>query len=701
MWLQRIYGRAKKRVNPCHLGGQAPRTENEMGIKGQIQPAADMPDTHRRTAHGKPHGAYKGMLSDKNKKPYVYFPPAMEQLIQRWSEETDGFNKHSRILCKDVNAIVPRRGLGHADDQNAPELVEQINSIKFDLAKLREIHVVEALTHRWPEGAAINHAGLVVHHEMEVFFNGPKHHGKPWISTFFLPFKEDSCKEDCCPTAAKWVDVVYKGDKQNSHKDLIKKWLVKGYTDDIGMRTELGANNILESGFVEHLVKNNINYIVQKWTDKQNPFGNEGVDDDTKRAEVNLIAEQISEVHEGHFLKYIDVNLHYREGDTTYKHNIRLHHGACDPAENTLVSYAVSVDVVLDQNFANKNVVQGVKKPIFLHNSAETFKQYRSRREEAVVTSKVVAQIGKDGLKKTLLDQIPNWEILCMPHTLDQTEWKQHNDDNRSQSDQSADGDDDHPPPEEGDPFEQADGDMYDTLSTYFIPRKGKKFSDTFSVMLVHLKQQNKMYAVFSQLIPPVKQRMTYHFDTGHKYKEGHYINLVDEHGKHLIYDPVITEFYQKQDQKRADVFYRDQHGLPYTVQIKVVDSARHPTVRMCEWLAGIERKVPKLLSDLKKPRAYTDLKNGEDLANRERQHANCYHKVYHVKQQGFRTRYYPGAAQQHKPGGTAWTSGNTTKFKSEFTLLPPNPRRALQLGSQVHPDPGNHTMSTIVVDLA
>jgi len=163
----------------------------------------------------------------------------------------------------------------------------------------------------------------------------------------------------------------------------------------------------------------------------------------------------------------------------------------------------------------------------------------------------------------------------------------------------------------------------------------------------------------------------------------------------------VITEFYQKQDQKRADVFYRDQQGVPYTVQIKVVDGAKHPTVRMCEWLAGIESKVPKLLSDLKKTRAYTDLKNEKDLANRERQNTNCYHKVYHVKQQGFRTRYCPGAAQQHKPRGTAWTSGNTTKFKSEFTLLPPNPRRALQLGSQVHPDPGNHTMSTIVVDLA
>ena len=300
-----------------------------------------------------------------------------------------------------------------------------------------------------------------------------------------------------------------------------------------------------------------------------------------------------------------------------------------------------------------------------------------------------------------------------MPHTLDQAEWKQHDDDNRSQSDQSVDGDDDHPPGGPG-PAEEAalitlaDGDVYNTLSTYFIPRRSKTseegkplFSDTFSVMLVHLKEQNKMYAVFSQLIPPVKRRMTYHFDTGGNIGAGQYKNLVDEHGKHLIYDPVITEFYQKQDQKRADVFYRDQQGLPYTVQIKVVDSARHPTVRMCEWLAGIERKVPKLLSDLKKPRAYTDLKNGEDLANRERQHANCYHKVYHVKQQGFRTRYYPGPAQHYNQRWYPWTPGKNSNVKSEFTLLPPNPRRALQLGSQVHLDPGNHTMSTIVVDLA
>jgi hypothetical protein len=247
-------------------------------------------------------------------------------------------------------------------------------------------------------------------------------------------------------------------------------------------------------------------------------------------------------------------------------------------------------------------------------------------------------------------------------------------------------------------------------LFTYFAPRASfpdedgiTSFSDSFSVLYVRVMVGEKIYkfTVFSQLIPPVKRRMTYHFDTGGNIGAGQYKNLVDEHGKHLIYDPVITEFYQKQDQKRADVFYRDQQGVPYTVQIKVVDGARHPTVRMCEWLAGIESKVPKLLSDLKKTRAYTDLKNEKDLANRERQNTNCYHKVYHVKQQGFRTRYYPGAAQQHKPRGTAWTSGNTTKFKSEFTLLPPNPRRALQLGSQVHPDPGNHTMSTIVVDLA
>ena len=186
-----------------------------------------MPDTHPRMYNRhKRKGEYEGILSVKNKKSPVGFPLNLQDLVHKWNEETAGFNSQSRVLCKGVCAVVPNQGLGHGDYQNAPELVEHIACINQDLERLLNINVVEALDHDWQPGASINHAGLVVHHEMEVHHKDKPPPAKPWISTFYLAFKEDGCMEDCCPTAAKWTDVVHRKDKHHPHSDMIKKWLV-------------------------------------------------------------------------------------------------------------------------------------------------------------------------------------------------------------------------------------------------------------------------------------------------------------------------------------------------------------------------------------------------------------------------------------------------------------------------------------------
>ena len=692
MWLQRIYGRAKKRVNPCHLGGQAPRTENEMGIKEQIQPAADMPDTHRRAAHGKPHGAYKGMLSDKNKKPPLEYYGGWVDLVNEGSKNTHNLIRESQDLCRALREGYPREGNAYPKD--AQEIISKIQDAKQRLNIERNLILFDALLEdsELTPSKPIQNSGLVVHHVMEE--SGKNHHAhwKTRTSTFFLEFNKG---HKCCPTLDEWKQITAQTHENTNSR--LKTWLVKAYTDDIGMRTEEEANAILESGVVEHLVKTTLDHDIVDWVDKRDPFTTPGINVQSGLDEANTMATKLIDKQGGHFLRYVYLELTHETDKREYTHKIRLHYGACDPMKNTLVCHVVSTE-----DF----------KPGFVHPAtAETFEQQYNWREEIVCIPKIVEQINKHMKEKTdLIEELT--PSIKMIHKTSVEDPSLQNDSGNEEDFQDAHEhlhDDNEPLHDDNEPPALIEP-ISHMLFTYFAPRASfpdndgiTSFSDSFSVLYVRVMVGEKIYkfTVFSQLIPPVKRRMTYHFDTGHKYKEGHYMNLVDEHGKHLIYDPVITEFYQKQDQKRADVFYRDQQGVPYTVQIKVVDGARHPTVRMCEWLAGIESKVPKLLSDLKETRAYTDLKNGEDLANRERQHVNCYHKVYHVKQQGFRTRYYPGAAQHYKQRWFHGAPVKTPNFKSEFTLLPPNPRRALQLGSQVHPDPGNHAMSTIVVDLA
>ena len=289
MWLQRIYGRAKKRVNPCHLGGQAPRTENEMGIKEQIQPAADMPDTHRRAAHGKPHGAYKGMLSDKNKKPPLEYYGGWVDLVNEGSKNTHNLIRESQDLCRALREGYPREGNAYPKD--AQEIISKIQDAKQRLNIERNLILFDALLEdsELTPSKPIQNSGLVVHHVMEE--SGKNHHAhwKTRTSTFFLEFNKG---HKCCPTLDEWKQITAQTHENTNSR--LKTWLVKAYTDDIGMRTEEEANAILESGVVEHLAKTTLKHELFHWDNKLDPFTTPGIDVESGLDEANTMAQNTS-----------------------------------------------------------------------------------------------------------------------------------------------------------------------------------------------------------------------------------------------------------------------------------------------------------------------------------------------------------------------------------------------------------------------
>ena len=66
-------------------------------------------------------------------------------------------------------------------------------------------------------------------HEMEVEFGkqeepdvGNHPRKKTWFATFFLEFKENSCKDECCLTLKKWTAALYDTNSEK-HANLIKK----------------------------------------------------------------------------------------------------------------------------------------------------------------------------------------------------------------------------------------------------------------------------------------------------------------------------------------------------------------------------------------------------------------------------------------------------------------------------------------------
>jgi hypothetical protein len=208
---------------------------------------------------------------------------------------------------------------------------------------------------------------------------------------------------------------------------------------------------------------------------------------------------------------------------------------------------------------------------------------------------------------------------------------------------------------------------------------------------------------------------MTYRNDTT-KNADGNY-NLVDEYGRHLIYDKVITDFYKKYTrpkatqggQQHSHVYYRDADGVPYTVFMKEVDGASSYTVRRCDGLLRKEmRRYPDLIPALKRLRTYPEGMDRQALENKERENAKCYQDFYFIKETRFAPDYQPKKRQhakklQHKsyrPRQQMIVVGKGSQG-AQAALLPPNPRRALQLGSRVESSPSNHAMSSIVVDLA
>jgi len=383
MWLQRIYGRAKKRVNPCHLGGQAPRTENEMGIKGQIQPPADMPDTHRRTAHGKTHGAYKGMLSEQNKKPPLEYLGRWLDLVNEGSKNTHNLIRESQYLCRALREGYPREGNAYTKD--AQEIISKIQDAKQRLNTERNLILFDALLEdsELIPSKPIQNAGLVVHHVMEE--SGHAHsYWKTRTSTFFLEFNKG---HKCCPTLDEWKQITAQKHKDTNSK--LKTWLVKAYTDDIGMRTEEEANAILESGVVEHLVKKTLEYEIVDWGGKDDPFTTPGINVQSGLDEANTMATNLIGKQGGHFLRYVYLELTHETDKSEYTHKIRLHYGACDPMKNTLVCHVVSTEST------ETGVVRAA--------TAETFQQQNNWREEIVCIPKIVEQINKHMKEKLYL----------------------------------------------------------------------------------------------------------------------------------------------------------------------------------------------------------------------------------------------------------------------------------------------------------
>ena len=62
------------------------------------------------------------------------------------------------------------------------------------------------------------------------------------------------------------------------------------------MRTELGAKVILKLGLQKHFIASDIAHSVHSWEEKHSLFSSKGVDNDTKREQVNLLAQKLAEV---------------------------------------------------------------------------------------------------------------------------------------------------------------------------------------------------------------------------------------------------------------------------------------------------------------------------------------------------------------------------------------------------------------------
>ena len=674
----------------------------------------------RRHTHGT---AKNKSLLPRERKQRLTLTPEVKARVGGWSVNTGHKIGQLLLAANSAKNIEPFKGLEQGQDSRV--LRVHAAELKQETENLRDINFVQALadSFTYQKGKKITHPGLVVRHEMDVDFGKQEESDtgsyyprkKTWFATFFLEFKDNSCKDECCPTLEKWTATLY-DENPERHAELIKKWLVKGYTDDTNMRTELGAKVVLKSGFREHLIASEITPKVHSWEDKQSPFSSQGVDNDKKRGQVNRLAQKLAEVSDqttgGHFLKHIDIfqlhrkqgvdirshiKHHHKEAQVTYTHRIRLHYGACDPAQSTLVCHVVSADI--EQVDADTITISGV--PSVLYTSAEAFKQGRYSREEAVVMAKLVAHIKSDeNLKHELIKEIPNYRDLYQETTVNEPEYEQQ------------------------DEFKYEE--MNKTLTTYFVPRgypkpkyknpNGKKhlFSDTFSVMLVDLIKENSMFCIFAQNIPPVHRVMTYRNDTTKNASGGY--NLVDEYGRHLIFDKVITDFYKKYTrpsatqggQQHSHVYYRDADGVPYTVFMKEVDGASSYTVRRCDGLLRKEmRRYPDLIPALKRLRTYPEVMDRQALENKEREKAKCYQDFYFIKETRFAPDYQPKRQHANKlqhrgyrPRQQMIVVGKGSQG-AQAALLPPNPRRALQLGSRVESSPSNHAMSSIVVDLA
>ena len=675
-----------------------------------------------RGTRGHTHGIAKNQyLLSRERRQRLKLTAELQARVGGWSENTGHKIGQIRLAVNNAKHIDPYRGLEQGQDSHT--LLTHAADLKQETENLRDINFVQALTDSftYQTGKKITRPGLVVRHEMEVDLGkqgesdaGNHPRKKTWFATFFLEFKDNSCRDECCPTLEKWTEALY-DTNPGRHDTLIKKWLVKGYTDDTNMRTELGAKVILKSGFREHFIASHIAHRVHNWEEKHSPFSSKGVDNDTKRKQVNRLAQKLAEARDpnagGHFLKHVDVfQLHQSEGSETtsekpikhynkdngitYTHRIRLHYGACDPAQSTLVCHVVSAKTQL----VDEDTITIQEEPEVRYTSAETFKQEKYCREEAVVMAKLVAQIRtEEGLKDRLLQQIPNYRDLYRETTANIEDYEQH-DDNKYDN-------------------------MNKTLTTYFVPRghlkpkyknpnEGKPlFSDTFSVMLVDLIRENMMFAIFAQHIPPVHCAMKYHQDTQQN-ACGQY-NLVDEYGRHLIYDEVVTEFYKTYNRSKATqaagqhhhVYYRDADGVPYTALLKEMDGATSYTVRKCDGLLRKEMRYPGLIPALKRLRTYPEGTDRQGLETMERQNARCYKQFYYVRVKNFAPDYQRKKQHDRKHQYSSRPKRGQMivvgKAKQASALLPPNPRRALQLGSRAEPDPGNHAMSSIVVDLA